>query len=237
MQRYFSNKKVDNTFILGEDDIYHIKTVMRMQENDIIEVVYENDVYNCCLENVKKNLQISIKNKQEKLEKKIPFVTLIIPVLKENKMDLILQKATEMGVSKIIIMPLNRCVVRLKPEKINQKKNRWERIIKEASEQSKRVDIPQIECYEKIENLKNIEGINLICSTSEREKNLKRVLTKNKNCDRINLVIGPEGGLTAEEESSLENINFSKITLGNQILRVETVPLFLMSVINYEFME
>ena len=58
-----------------------------------------------------------------------------------------------------------------------------------------------------------------------------------KTCDKINLVIGPEGGLDELEEEMLNKMGFESITLGNRILRVETVPLFLLSVINYEFME
>ena len=58
-----------------------------------------------------------------------------------------------------------------------------------------------------------------------------------KNCDRINLVVGPEGGLSDKEEEELNKMGFDSITLGNRIMRVETVPLFLLSIINYEFME
>ena len=58
-----------------------------------------------------------------------------------------------------------------------------------------------------------------------------------KNCDRINLVMGPEGGLDESEEQELNKIGFESITLGSRIMRVETVPLFLLSIINYEFME
>ena len=58
-----------------------------------------------------------------------------------------------------------------------------------------------------------------------------------KSCDKINLVVGPEGGLDIEEENLLNKIGFESITLGNRILRVETVPLVLLSIINYEFME
>ena len=63
------------------------------------------------------------------------------------------------------------------------------------------------------------------------------VLTKNRNCDTINIVIGPEGGLSNEEEDYLNNIGYDSVTLGKRIMRVESVPLFLLSIINYEYME
>ena len=237
MQRYFGLKKIGDSFVLSDDDIYHIKTVMRMFDGDKIEVVFDQDVYECCLVNVKSNIEILIEKKLEKLKKIHPFVNLIIPILKENKMDLILQKATEMGADEITIIPMKRCMVKIEGNKIGKKISRWERIVKEASEQSKRVEIPKIEFLENFKKLKKCDDLNLVCSTVERENNLKRVLTKNKNCDRINLVMGPEGGLDLEEEKFLVDIGYEKVTLGNQILRVETVPLFLMSSISYEYME
>ncbi len=111
------------------------------------------------------------------------------------------------------------------------------RICKEASEQSKRNSIPDVEIIDKIEDLKKIEGHNFTCSTQEKINNIKKVLKNIKNCDKINLVIGPEGGISEKEELLLNKIGFESISLGNLIMRVESVPLFLMSIINYEYME
>ena len=94
MQRYFSKEKIDNCFILNDDDIYHIRTVMRMKDNDNIIVVYDKKAYLCCIENVKENIQIRAEKELEKVDYKTPNITLIIPLLKEQKMDLILQKST-----------------------------------------------------------------------------------------------------------------------------------------------
>lgn len=237
MQRYFGLEKIDNKFILRDDDIYHIKTVMRMQDNDTIEVVFDKKVYECCLVNVKSNIEILIEKELQKKSKNEKFVNLIIPILKENKLDLILQKATEMGVYQITIIPMKRCVIRADEGKINKKIDRWNRIVKEASEQSKRVEIPKIDFLKNLKKLEKCDGLNLVCSTREHEKSIKRVLTKNKNCDRINLVIGPEGGFDETEEKYLVDLGYEPITLGDRIMRVETVPLFLMSVIDYEYME
>lgn len=240
MQRYFSKRKIDDYFELGSDDIYHIKTVMRMKDNDEVEVVYNENVYLCCIENVKGNIKIKIKNEQKKYKNNTPFVTLIIPLLKENKLDLILQKSTEMGVNKIIILPMERSIIRVDDKKIDKKIDRWFRILKEASEQSMRVNIPELVFLNSIKEVVNIDGIKLICSTTEKKNSIKSVLTplkKDGNYDKINLVIGPEGGISPSEENYFEKNGFSKITLGTNIMRVETVPLFVMSVINYEFME
>lgn len=237
MQRYFTNKKVDNEFILNEDDLYHIKTVMRMKDNDQIIVVMDKNAYLCCLENVKDNIKIIIKNELPKVDYNTPDVTLIIPILKEQKMDLILQKSTELGVSKIIPIITKRSIVKVNESSQDKKIDRWRRIVKEASEQSHRVEIPEVLPIRTIDQLKDLDGFNLVCSTKEKVKNIKLVMKNVKTCDKINLVIGPEGGLDELEEEMLNKMGFESITLGNRIMRVETVPLFLLSVINYEFME
>ena len=88
-----------------------------------------------------------------------------------------------------------------------------------------------------LEKLNNLDGVKIVCSTKKIKNNVKRVLTDNKNCDTISIVIGPEGGLDESEENQLNNNGFISTTLGNRIMRVESVPLFILSVINYEYME
>lgn len=236
MQRYFAKSKEDKNFILEDSDIHHIKNVMRMQEGSKIEVVYENELFICCIDNVKNDIKVSTIEKLENENDNFIKVNLIVPLLKEQKMDFILQKATELGVDTITPVLLNRSIIKVK-DGIDKKIVRWNKIVKEASEQSKRVTVPKIENVKKIEELKNLEGLNLVCSTQEKTKNIKNIVKNNKNYDKMNVVIGPEGGLEEVEEDTLVSYGFNRVSLGNRIMRVETVPLFIMSVINYEYME
>lgn len=236
MQRYFAKEKIDNKIILEDTDLYHIRVVMRMKDNDEIIAVYDNIPYLCCIENVNEKINILIKKELEQTPDKMPKVRLIVPLLKEQKMDLILQKATEMGVSEIVLYHASRSIIKIN-DKIDKKIDRWTKIVKEASEQSHRSTIPSIIGVKKIAELEELDGLKLICSTREKEKNIKNIVKSNNNCDRMNIVIGPEGGLDPKEEEQLENLGYIPITLGNRIMRVETVPLFILSVINYEFME
>lgn len=237
MQRYFGIKKDNNRLYLNDSDYHHIKNVMRMSDGDLVEVVIDNKLYLGCIENVKSNVSILIKKELPFEGEFIPKINLIIPLLKENKMDLILQKATEMGVYKITVCPLKHCVVKLEKKKIISKTERWNRILKEASEQAFRMNIPILEYASNLEKLNNLDGVKIVCSTKKIKNNVKRVLMDNKNCDTINIVIGPEGGLDESEENQLNNNGFISTTLGNRIMRVESVPLFILSVINYEYME
>ena len=235
MQRYFSNSKENDKLFLINDDIYHITRVMRMKDNDKIEVIYNNDLYIC---NVILNELpwVDIVSKEEgKIEDK--EIILAIPLLKEQKMDLVLQKATELGVTKIIPVIMERSIVKLDDSKEVKKIDRWSKICKEASEQSKRNSIPVISKIMTLKELMKEEGIKIVCSTIEKENNLKKFLTEHKNYDKIIIVVGPEGGISSKEEEYLVSEGFTRVSLGKRIMRVETVPIFILSALNYEFME
>lgn len=226
MQRYFSNKRIDNNFILSDDDWYHIKKVMRMNNDDKIEVVYESKLYICKLKDKLATIEKCIEVKTKKLK-----YTLIIPILQEQKMSFVLQKATELGVDEIIPILAMRSKVKVE-EKEDKKIARWNRICKEAAEQSKRLDIPKISKIINIENL-DVDGLKIVCSTIEKENTLKKVLKNDLNCDKIVMCVGPEGGLTLEEENKLIEKGFIPVSLGSNIMRVETVPIYLFSILSY----
>lgn len=235
MQRYFGTRKKENEFLLNDDDLRHIKVVMRMKNMDEIIVVNDELSYLCYIDNIETNIRIIEKKLLDSNSKTIPYTCLIIPVLKEQKMDYILQKATELGVLEIIPYYAERGIIKEK-ENCDKKIVRWQKIIKEASEQTHRNNIPIISNIKRLDDIK-VEGINIVCSTAKNLANIKNILKTINKCDRINIVIGPEGGISTNEEQKLIENSFIPITLGNQILRVETVPLFVMSTINYEFME
>ena len=237
MQRYFSKELNDNIFILNPDDYYHITTVMRMNHQDKIEVVYHKKLYLCFLEKHDKNVVVKIEKELQCNEDIQKEIILVIPLLKENKMDYFLQKATELEVSKIIPMAMERCIVKLEKDKESKRIERWARICKEASEQSMRVTIPVVTGVKDWQDIILLDGVKFVCSTKEKVNNIKLFLQSHQSYDRMVIVIGPEGGLTFTEEEWLNKNGFASITLGNRIMRVETVPLFILSVINYEYME
>ena len=158
MQRYFANDKKNNIFILRDDDYYHIKVVMRFKIGEKVEVVYNNEPYLC---KIIDNYQIEEIEKMNSKESKIS-TTLIIPLLKEQKMDLILQKATELGVSKIILFNAKRSIIKFDEKKETKKLERWVRICKEAAEQSKRCTIPEIVFEKNINEFSKLDGLKLI---------------------------------------------------------------------------
>ncbi len=233
MQRYFAKEKKESLFILEQSDIHHIKNVMRMKIGDTIEVVYEKKLYKC---KVEKNNEIHLEEELSNEEFNNTEIILIIPVLKEQKMDFVLQKSTELGVDRIIPITTERCVVKI-DSKEEKKKTRWMKIVKEASEQCKRVNIPIIEDIKKIDDLKYDDGVKYVCSTREISKKIKNIMHNAIKYAKIYIVVGPEGGLSIKEEEKLNDLGFVSISLGKRIMRVETVPIYILSILNYEMLE
>lgn len=235
MQRYFAiNKNLE----LSNSDIFHINRVMRMKVKDKIEVVYDRNLFLCEIEDLDVNsVKLNILEKKDNNNELDYGVTIAISLVNEQKWDYILQKSTELGVSEIIPLELSRTLIKIDKDKALKKYERWTKICKEASEQSHRIVIPNILEIMSINDLiKTDYDLKLVCSTKEGAINLKQILSNYKNCGRILVVIGPEGGISDKEEEILVKNDFKRVSLGNFILRVETAPLFFMSAINYESM-
>lgn len=230
MQRYFIKNK---DMLLEESDIRHIQKVMRMNINDKIEVVYNNKLHICEITSLEP-FNIKVIEKLDEDKKTKIELTVAVALVKEQKMDLILQKLTELGVSRIIPVSMERSIVKLDKERFNKKKVRWESICKEASEQSKRTNIPIIEDIKSIKDLtKEDADLKLVASTKEKEKLLNYYLQSIEDCAKIIMVIGPEGGISDKEEDILVSNGYNRVSFGNLIFRVETATIYVASIINY----
>ena len=235
MQRYFSDKNLD-IFELSSDDSYHIIKVMRNNIGDKVEVVIDKCLYIC--EIIKISDLVTVRRLEEvECDSELPcYITIAQSLVKEQKMDLILQKSCELGVSEIIPVNTTRSIVKL-DKKETKKVERWNKILKEASEQSKRVVIPKVNWIMDIKDLCNLEyDIKMLCTVNELSMSLKEVLEKELNNLRILLVIGPEGGFTESEEKILIDNGFISTSFGRRVLRTETAYLYALIIINYILM-
>ena len=187
MQRYFVKNIENERVIFESSDIHHIKNVMRMNIDEIIECVYNGELYKAKIESLDP-LNVKIIEKKESLKTNKPYTIMIIPLLIEQKMDYILQKSTELGVDEIHIYEAVRSKIKLDGEKYNKKVNRWSKICKEASEQSHRTNIPLIKGLYKLKDLENEEGLKIVCST-KLAKSFKNTLKNDFNCGKINIVV------------------------------------------------
>ncbi len=236
MQKYFLqetdfiNNKITNS------DYHHIKNVMRMKENDKIIVSYNKKSYYAVItkidECIEFNILEEIKSSQE-LPKKI---TLLQGLPKKDKLEYIIEKNTELGIDEIIPVQMNRSIAK-KSDKENNKLERYNRIAKEASEQSNRNQIPVI--FNTLENIKKLDyskyDLKFVCCFVDY-KNTKNKIEKlilDKNNYNILFAVGPEGGLTNEEIDYFIKNGFIKLSLGPRTLRCETASMYFLSMISY----
>lgn len=233
MQRYFLKEKKDNQLMLYEQDEHHIKKVMRNKENDHIEAVWQDTIYLCNIDSINPLTLSIIDERKEDCDLNIEL-TIAVSLVYEQKFDLILQKLTELGVSRIIPVKTERSIVKVDDSKITKKYQRWQTICKEASEQSHRTNIPKVERIMTLQELtKEVADTKLICSLGESTKPLHTYL--NENIKSLLFVIGPEGGFSEKEEKLLVENSFERTTLGKRVLRVETAAMYVASIINYVY--
>ena len=235
MQRYFSNLVNNNEYLLSNDDSYHIKKVMRMNIGEKIEIVDNKKLFICeitSLNPVKAKIVNSLNDNNENDKK----IILVQSLVNETKMDYVLQKGTELGVNEFYAYKAVNSVIK-ENDKSNKKITRWQKIVKEASEQSKRNIIPKVVDIVDISRLCKIEAdVKLLLTVREIPKNIKNILKELKKYDTLIIVIGPEGGFTLKEEETLINNGFISTSLGKRVLRSETAGMVAISMINYEWM-
>lgn len=231
MQQYFAVKKDNDVLHLNKDDFNHIKNVMRMKASDKVIAAYEDKSYICSLN--EDLLSCSIDSVFKEHEDTTSFIV-YVPLLSEEKMSFILQHCTELGVTEFIVVMYNNCKYKLPKKDFDKKINRWSKIVKEASEQCYRIHKPAINKIIDIRDISDTSNVKLLCSLDKNDvKNINTMLTTKNSSDTISISFGPEGGLNEKEEDILVNKGFVKVSLGKNVLRTETVPIFIASVRSY----
>lgn len=231
MQRYFAHKQ-GNKILLEDGDIHHLLHVMRAKVGEEIEAVCNQKLYSCIVKNTSP-LDIEI-NYEILVDSELPcHVTLFFALAKGDKIDLVVQKATELGVSRIVLINTERSVVRYNEKDIEHKLERFKKIVKEASEQSHRVIIPEIVGAYDIDKIPDslLEDINLLAY--EKEAGKSNLISSIDKKHSVSIIIGPEGGFSIKEVDYLVNRGFKLVSLGKRILRTETAAINALSVIGF----
>lgn len=245
MQRYFINQNADENqrfFIEDKGDIHHIANVMRHQEGNHIIVTFNNQsAYTCKI--IAINTDSIEVERVEKLnvDTELPQkITICSGLIKADKYEWMLQKATELGANDFIAVGMQRSVVKLTDNKVDKKLERWQKIIKEAAEQSYRLVIPEIQYKSNLKLIYDIinEYDYVLIAYEDAAKdgevsNFKKLVQNFESGDRVLVIFGPEGGLSTEEVQ-LFDTNASQIGLGPRILRAETAPLYVLSAVSYQ---
>jgi|Deesub1362A_J573_1020465.scaffolds.fasta_scaffold01208_12 16S rRNA (uracil1498-N3)-methyltransferase len=221
---------------IKDEDAFHITKVLRMKKGDKIFVSDGRADYHVLLCNLNSNCVVGkIENTKERMDTQVD-ITMLQSIPKSQKMDWIVQKATELGIKKIVPVMTERTIVKLDTQKAEKKRRRWQRIAKEAAKQSGRSTIPLIEgvlSFEEALRKGRDADLAIIPWEEEQAAGLKDLI-KGKTYKKIIFCIGPEGGFSRQEVERAKENSFKPVTFGPKILRTETAGIFLLSVLMYE---
>jgi 16S rRNA (uracil1498-N3)-methyltransferase len=234
-----------NVFIRGTD-VWHITRVLRLSKGAQV-IVFDGTgrEYQVVIGKRKPREVLGKVIKQWECHTESPLqLTLVQGVPKAKKMDLIIQKASEIGVHAIIPLQTERADIRvhskhLSPDKIAQKLDRWARIGVEAAKQSHRTAIPKIEPFMSVQEFlaqRLATDVRLLLWEAEEEQNLKGVLRNHSgSVESAIVVIGPEGGFTRDEAEQFMTAGYDSVSLGKRILRTETAGMVVLGILQYEY--
>lgn len=242
MPKFFVNSQQiqKNVIFIEKDDANHMISVLRMKKNDKVLVCDgQNTDYECIIKNIGKDVvELEIEKIMESKTEPHIKVTLYQGLPKADKMELIIQKCVELGVSKIVPMATDRAIVKIEDGKKSEKKiERWNKISESAAKQSQRSKIPEVtevvQFSKALEQALNENDSVIIPYENEEGFSLKQFLT-NFEGNSIAVFIGPEGGFADKEIKLVKQKGINTVTLGNRILRTETAGLVTIANIMYE---
>lgn len=231
MYNFFVNEteKQGNCFIITESDFNHISNVLRMKTGDEILVSCNGKSNLCKIEIFSDYVKAEI-IEEDYHNTNLPIkIHLFQGLPKSDKMELIIQKAVELGVEEITPVEMNRCVVKIEEKKKKSKKERWQSIAESAAKQSKRVVIPKVNdiiSYKQfLEKSKELSVLLVPYENKNGMKATKEALKEIKSGDTVGIIIGPEGGFDEKEIDLVTEKNGKTISLGSRILRTETAAI------------
>ena len=229
-----------NRIYITGDDVNHIKNVLRMKVGEELAVSNGEDgkEYRCGIEEIGEEIICSLRFIKEDGVELPSKITLFQGLPKADKMELIIQKAVELGVYEVIPVSMSRCIVKLDDKKQKSKLARWQGIAEAAAKQSKRSIIPQVgEVMTLKQALAYAAKMDMLFVPYELAEDMtktRELFEQIKPGQHIGFFIGPEGGFDESEIAlALEN-GAQPITLGKRILRTETAGMTVLSILMYQ---
>jgi len=215
---------VDSQLSLPEAQSHYLSKVLRMEAGRPL-LVFNGDAneYSACITQVsKRSVEIRILDVRQTHRESPLHTHLAIGISRGERMDWVLQKATELGVSKITPLFTERTEVRLQGERLAKKMEHWRQITISACEQCQRNVLPELANAQELDEFLSMEtpGLKLVLH-HRSEQSLKQLATPTA----VTLLVGPEGGLSEQEiDKATHNFHYSPLTLGPRVLRTETAP-------------
>jgi len=234
---YVSKEQIKKDYIeIDNDEHIHLSKVLRLKVGDNITVICNDGfIRDCILTEIGKKSSIAKIITTFEEDKTNVEVCVFQALIRADKMDLVAQKCTELGVSELIPFESKFCTVTDRGNKID----RLNRIVLASCKQSGRTNIMQVkETLQFKELLNTLKDFDIVIFAYEKDQqSAKEVLSKISNCGKIAIVIGCEGGFSEDEATAINDLGAKSISLGKLILRAETATLALVSVVMYELGE
>lgn len=231
-QVYYSSCDVDSFIPLDDAQAHHLFDVLRTKSRETVRVVCENaEVY---LAHPDKKPFLYVFGKEE-VEPRLVNVTLCTALIKSDRFEWMLQKAAELGCSRIVPFVSRNTIIQIDPKKMERKMERWNSILKAACKQCNRSDMVELMPVDCLENLSEYKSRkNLVAYEKSDEKSFHLAHFLEHNPTSITCIIGPEGGFDPSEIDLLNEMGFACCSLGNSILRAETAAMYVLCAVEYQ---
>lgn len=217
---------------LCEEDARHARCVLRMKVGEGCELFADGKRFACEIASITESeVQVKVGGELPSTEAKLR-ITLYQGLPKADKMELIVQKAVEMGACAVVPVAMSRCVVQLSDKDGRKKQERWQKIAREACKQSGRCDMMPVEApisFKQLLTRLAEHRAAIVPWEDARGNSLSRFHQAHPDLTDLAIVIGPEGGMSPEEIARMEAFACTPVTLGPRILRTETAGLCAMS--------
>ena len=238
MYRFFIPKPFKQEMQITGRDAHHIIDVLRMSPGDRLQVVADDGISFVGEITAINTSAVTVVAREILRETHEPDVqiSLLQGLAKGEKMELIIQKAVEIGIADVFPVAMDHSVVVLDNSKAEKKAERWQKIAEAAAKQSKRDVIPTVHKVATLAQVLQTKkwDLLLIAYESENKTSLKETLQAHKDAKSIGVIIGPEGGLSNEEVKVAQEAGCIAVSLGRRILRTETAGLVAATAILYE---
>lgn len=230
----------DNFCVITGREAHHISRVLRMGRGDgLVLLDGKGGRFIAEIQSVShEGIKVQIKRPLNPAEPPAFEITLCQAVIKSVPMDYLIQKTSELGVTRIFPFFSARSVVHLKADRQQKKRRRWKEIAQNAAKQCNR-DVPAeigppTSFEQQLASFRKAPGLKVILWENETSQDLKGLL-QHHSSDGFTGMVGPEGGFTPEEASNAQAAGFIPVSMGHRILRAETAALVLVAIVQYEW--
>jgi 16S rRNA (uracil1498-N3)-methyltransferase len=233
------DRLADEVVVLADEDHRYLTRVLRLGVDDVV-TLFDGKSVEATARIARvgpRALELRIEERRPVLPSDRPHVTLIQALAKGDKLDLVVQKATELGVERFIPVSTARAVQRLEVDqgRMLSRRARWQKIAREASRQSGRLDVPEVENVTSLQTALHAsakDALKILLWEGARQTSLRSLLPVEPP-RQIVIAIGPEGGFTVEEVELARQAGFAPAGLGPRVLRTETAALVTLAILGY----